>query len=304
MQRETKSLGGKKRAVVDTFETVGEFIEYTCDKSHKIRSGLVENSHDTDRDGFFWTKDWKEACKLWQTGWADGTAKVIEHREGLQSFVTAAATAKSRKFGFDVVGDFVDVGRYLSGEPEVFGTEFDQGDSIRGRVVSIRLNASVSGGVSADTICARGVTTLVAVDLLESIGVQCEVIVACGARGNGGLGADPNLGLYDFNVTVKAAGEAVDPDRLAFTVAHPSFFRRFGFRCEEIAGYSPSSTAPAKLQDYEQRKGVIEIDHILSGASLSREELQKNVLAIAAKCGIEFSQEQIDELIAGATNDA
>jgi len=48
---------------------------------------------------------------------------------------------------------------------------------------------------------------------------------------------------------------------------------------------------------------VIEIDHILSGSSLDAEALRKNVLAIAAKCGIEFSQEQIDELIAGATND-
>lgn len=303
MNRTTTPTTGRKKIVVDCFDSVGDFVGYCTDPKNTVRKGLSVASDNTGRDDFFWTSTFDEAVTLSRVGWPEGTAKVTKYRNALDSFVTAAATAKSRQFGFDVTGDYIDVGRYLSGEPEVFGTEFEDGDSIRGKVVSIRLNASVSGSVSADTICARGVTALVAVDLLESLGVRCEVVVASGSRSSdwGGCGNDPTIERYDFNVVVKQAGEPVDPDRLAFAVAHPSFFRRFGFRCEELGGYSPSGACPAPLTDYGKKPGVIEIDEILSGAALKPDQVKRNVLKIASKCGIEFTDEQARELIGSAS---
>jgi len=285
-----------KKTIVGNFDSVGQFLDYVTDPTRKARSGLIENSQDTGRRDFFWTETFLDAVKLSRSGWAEGTAKVASHRDAMASWIAAAVSAKAKAFAWDVTGDFIDVGRYLSGEPEAFGSEQNHGEQINGRVVTIRLNASVSGGVSADTICARGVTVLVAVDLLESLGLQVEVIAACGGRGHGGCGNDPRVAQADYNVTVKRAGEAVDPDRLSFVIAHPSFFRRFGFRWEELQGLSPSATAPAKLSDYGTRDGVIEIDHLLSGSSLSHEEIQEQVLKIAAQCGIEFDEDQIAEI--------
>lgn len=290
-----------KKTIVSNYDSVGEFISYVTDKSRKPRRGLTTNSRDKDRDEFFWTKTFENAVELHRVGWPEGTARVAEYREALSAWIAAAVSAKSKRFHWEVVGDFIDVGRYMTGEPEVFGNETPDGETISGRVVSIRLNSSVSCGVSAETICARGVTVLVAVDLLEALGIQVEVITACGGRSIGGYaGNDPSVEQADYNVVVKRAGEPVDPDRLSFCVAHPSFFRRFGFAWEELNGLSPSATQPAKLSDYGKREGVIEIDHILTGTSLDSDQIKSQVLKIAAQCGVEFTDEQA-EAIAEAT---
>ena len=290
-----------KKTIVSNYDSVGEFIAYITDKSRKPRNGLKTNSRDKDRDEFFWTKTFEDAVELQRVGWPEGTARVAEYREALSAWIAAAVSAKSKRFHWEVVGDFIDVGRYMTGEPEVFGNETPDGETINGRVVSIRLNSSVSGAVSAETICARGVTVLVAVDLLEALGIQCEVIAACAGRSCGGYaGNDKSVEQADYNVVVKRAGEAVDPDRLSFAVAHPSFFRRFGFAWEELQGLSPSATQPAKLSDYGKREGVIEIDHILTGTSLDSDQIKSQVLKIAAQCGVEFTDEQA-EAIAEAT---
>lgn len=274
--------------IVKHYECVADYV---ADVSRNVpREKLKANSsHDTGRGSFFWTETYEEAQSLSVSGWADGTARVAAHRDRFTAFLTAAKAIKAKSFGWDVEGQFVDVGRFLSGEPECFGTEFDYGESIAGRVCSIRLNACVSGAVSADTICARGVTVLVAVDLLEACGIRCEVTVSAAT--------ETSALQLDSNVVVKKASDPVDLDKLAFCVAHPSFFRRFGFRFCEIYGHSPSACHPCRLSDYGQ-KGVVEIDEILSAASLSPSQLQANVLKIAKSCGLDFNEEQIAELAA------
>lgn len=297
----TKSSSGRKK-IVDEFDSVGDFVAYVTDPSKKTRAGLECPSVIDGRKDFFWTETFAEAVQLSQVGWPEGTGKVVKHREGMDAFVTAAVSAKTRQHGWDLTGDYIDIGRYMTGEPEVFGCEIDNGESLNGKVVSIRLNASVSGAVKPETICARGVTVLVAVDLLESLGVRCEVYVSSGAEAAwSGAGNDPALEHYDFNVLVKRSSEPVDPDRLAFAVAHPAFFRRLGFRCEELVGYSPNGARPSPLLDHGKRGNTIEIDEILTAAALKPKELKQNVLAIAKKCGVDFNDEQVRDLIASCT---
>lgn len=277
-----------KKVVVKNYECVADYV---ADVSRNVpREQLKANSsHDTGRRDFFWTERYEDAQALAISGWADGTARVASQRDRFAAFISAAKAIKAKSFGWDVEGQFVDVGRFLSGEPECFGTEFDNGESISGRVCSIRLNACVSGAISADTICARGVTVLVAVDLLEACGIRCEVTVSAATQ--------TSALQLDSNVVVKKAGDAVDLDKLSFCIAHPSFFRRFGFRFCEIYGHDPSNCYPCPLSDYGQQ-GVVEIDEILSGASLSPAQLQANVLKIAKSCGLDFNDEQIAELAA------
>lgn len=274
-----------KKTVTKDYETVGEYLADLA-RSDK---GVARCSQDTGRRDFFWTETYAEAEGLVAKGWADGVARVNKHRDGLAAFLAAAKTAKSKTFGWDVTGDFIDVGRVLSGEPECCGQEFDHGDTVSKKVVSIRLNQCVSGAVSADAIAARGVAVLVAVDLLESCGIRCEVICSTATEGHG-------LHLT-ANVTVKRPNEVVDPDRLAFIVAHPSSFRRFGFRWMELYGHSPAGCHPAAVSDYGRREGTVEIDQILSAVDLSPTSLKENVIKIAEKCGLEFDDEQIAELI-------
>ena len=283
--------------IVKRFDSISDLLAEATDASRPIKQGLKVTSTDTGRDSFFWTKTFEEAVDLARNGWAEGTARIVEHREACSAFLAAAKTAKTREFGWDVTGQFIDVSRLLSGEPECCGSEFDGGDQIASRVVSIRLNQSVSGAISADTICARGVTVLVAVDLLESCGVRCEVTVSKGSQSTGCAGSVRNLQV-DTHVVVKQAGDAVDLDKLAFWIAHPASFRRLGFRLNEQNGLSPCGAIPARLTDYGADPNVIEIDEILSDASLSPKQLRANVLAIAKACGLEFDTETINAITA------
>lgn len=270
------------------YDSVGDYVNAVSDMT---KQGCTNNSQDYGRRDFFWTDTFAEACELWRTGWQDGAERVARHRDGFNAFIAAAKQAKSRRFAWDVTGDYVDVGRYMTGEPECFGTEYDDGDNVSSRVVSIRLNNCVSAAVDANIICARGLAVLVAVDLLEACNIRCEVIVGTATRrGN----------VVESNVTIKRAGETVEPSAIAFNVAHPSFFRRFGFRFMELHGHSPSGCVPCPMTDYGKRQGVVEIDEILSGVRLNNDAIMRNVLAIAAKCGLTFDENQMRELVAAS----
>lgn len=275
------------KTIIKNYETIGDYL---ADLS-RPDSGVSRNSQRTGRKEFFWTESFDEALALVRSGWAEGTARVAQYRDSLSAWLSAAKSAKSREFAWDVTGEFVDVGKYLTGEPECFGSEAETGERTAGRVVSIRLNACVSCAVSADTIAARGIAVLCAVDLLESCGTRVEVVVSTGSDGAGTR--------VDGNVTVKRPGEQVDADRLAFAVAHPSFFRRLGFRFLELYGHNPSLCRPASLTDYGTREGVIEIDEILSSVRLDAESLKAKVLEVVQKCGLTFDESQIADLAAG-----
>lgn len=275
------------------FDSVGDLVREACDESIKIRDGLCETSHDIGRDDFFWTSNFGEAVTLATNGWADGSARVIARRDGLEPWLAAAKSAKVRRQGYEVTGDYVDVGRYLSGEPECFGIEVDaDGGNINGRVVSIRLNQAVSGSVEAEAIAARGVVVLLAVDLLEACGTRCEVILSKGSVSSNHNGSVKDLQV-DSSVTVKRAGEAVDLDRLAFWIAHPAAFRRFGFRINEQNGLSPCGCRPTRLADYGQVDGVVEVDEVCTAKGLRDRDLVENVLAIAKACGLEFDADEV-----------
>lgn len=274
-----------KQTIVREFDNVSEYLAYLAD--NKPAAGVRDEHTDTSRPHWFGSPNYEAAERLVETGWADGAKKVADRRSQFDAFLTAAKAAKASRWDWDVTGQFIDVGRYLTGEPEVFGAEYDDGESNSARVVSIRLNSCVSCSVSPESIIARGVTTLVAVDLLESCGIRCEVILSQ---------ATESSTHVDHNVVVKKPSEPVDVDRLAFWLAHPSAFRRFGFKAMEIEGHSPSSTHVSKMSDYGRRQGTVELDSVRSHFGLSDEELKSNVLEIAKRCGLQFTDEQISEL--------
>lgn len=275
-----------KQPITREFDNVTDYLAYL--NSHSPARGIHAEHDSRGQASFFGTDSYAAAERLVETGWADGAQKVADRRTQFDAFLTAAKATKASRWDWDVTGQFIDVGRYLSGEPEVFGADFDDGESNAARVVSIRLNSCVSASVSKESIIARGVTTLVAVDLLESCGIRCEVILSQATKTDY---------VANHNIVVKKPSEPVDVDRLAFWLAHPSAFRRFGFKAMEIEGHSPSGCYPTQMSDYGSRQGTVELDSVKTATGLSDSELKANVLEIAKKCGLQFSDEQIDELV-------
>lgn len=278
--------------ITRNYDSVSDYVAEMSDKSRRPPHGVHEDHDDQGRRDFFWTDSFREALDLWRTGWSEGAERVAKHRRGFDAFIQAVKSAKSKQFAWDVTGEWWDVGRIATGEPECCASEIDLGDGIASRVVSIRLNNCVSAAVDANIICARGLAVLVAVDLLEACNIRCEVIVGTATK---------TRHVVESNVVIKKAGEQVEPSAIAFNVAHPSFFRRFGFRFMELHGHSPSGCYPCPMTDHGKREGVVEIDEILSGVSLSHDAIKKNVLQIAEKCGLTFNGDEIEELIGASS---
>jgi hypothetical protein len=279
--------------VTVNYDSVAAFVADMTDTSRRPPEGVREHHNESggDRMEFTWTKTWEEAVALQRKGWQEGADRVQRHRDGLQAFVAAAKAAKSLTTTWDFSGVWYDAAKDLSGDPECWACEQFVGDSIANRVVSVRLNNCVSCGITANTITARGLALLVAVDLLEACGTRVEVIIGQASRQNGTV--------VECNITAKRADENADPNGIAFSVSHPAFFRRFGFRFLELHGQTASICIPCPMSDAGQRQGVIEIDEILSKTRLSDESVKAQVLKVAAACGLTFSDEQMQELIAG-----
>lgn len=274
--------------VTKNYDSVGEFLaDMTSDR--RPPRGVYEAHDDRGRRDFFWSDSFADAQRIAREGWQDGADKVARHREGFAAFIAAAATAKAAQPSWDCCGQWYDPAKFFAGEPEYWYDERHVGDQASDRVVAIRLNNCVSASVDPSTIVARGLAVLVAVDLLETCGIRCEVIVGTATKGP--------AGIVESNVMVKRAGEAAEPNSLAFVIAHPSFFRRFGFRFMELGGHSPNGCLPCPMSDCGKRQGTVEIDELLSGVRLNADSVRRNVLAIAAKCGLEFNAEEMEELL-------
>lgn len=276
----------RDRIVTRDFESVSDFVQHVAKSSPA--AGVTAESHTPCSPfGFFGTSSFQDAIELASAGWPDGAARVAALRDNCEAFVAAAKAAKTKGYGWDVTGDFIDVGRFLGGEPECCGSEQD-GLGLGSRVASIRLNACVSASVSTPAIIARGLTVLVAADLLESCGIRCEILVSQATH--------EDRRLVEANVTVKHPDVPVDIDKLAFSIAHPSFFRRLGIAFAEANGHQGSRCTVASMSDYGKREGTVEIDSVCAGTGLSDDELRANVLAIAKSCGLEFSEEELAEI--------
>ena len=281
-----------RKLIRHDFENIGDYVSF-LGQNHRV----TVNASSDSQAATAWngsTKSLADAVSLVDTGWAAGAAKVAKWSGKLSCFLDAARAVKARQFAWDVVGDYVDVGKYLTGEPECFGADVEEQDSTSGRIVSIRLNNCVSGALQPDAIIARGVAVLVAVDLLESCGRRCEVIVC--------QSTETSTLKVDGNIVVKRPSEPVDLDRLAYSVAHPGFFRRLGFRFMEVCGHSPSGCSCASVSDYGQRQGTVEVDKVITAVELSFASLRDHVLEVVKACGLEFTDEQLAEITSSTAN--
>lgn len=119
---------------------------------------------------------------------------------------------------YDVTGDYIDMGRFMEGIPEVMGS-MRNGNS-RNRRVNITINLNYSAWVNHSAILHRGERILRLVDALEAGGVRTSLVgiesTQCGHT----------------EVILKRHEEPLTISDLA-VVTHPEFLRRIVFRINE-----------------------------------------------------------------------
>jgi hypothetical protein len=266
-----------------TYESVGDFIKASDTEE------VGKTSHIAGQKKFYGTETFKEAVELATRGWPKGRKRLAALRAQLDHVVEKAVSAKACTLHWDVAGDFIDVGRVLSGEAETFGAIRDDADTQPStRVARIVANVSALGVVESESIFSSGAAIYAAVDILESLGHRVELWLGSGSETHSGK-------QLTVLVLIKEAGQPFDADRLAFFLCNNASLRRMFFSIECDNGHDPSHTRTAPLAVEE---GSIVTPEVQPGDDTAERRIER-VLEVCKACGVSFSAEELETIVSG-----
>lgn len=177
--------------------------------------------HDSDWSG----GGWREALKHARYGWPEGAEMARKHIDKFRLPPIEAPYANTYN---DVTGAYVDIGLYVSGEPECM-VDFRE-DKRHARYATIHVSVSASAGTIPEKLVNRGLAIAATVDILESRGIRCEVIAYDPCYGSD----DKGRVISNAGVMVKHANAPLNLDTLTFAVANPGFLRHLLFAHMEL----------------------------------------------------------------------
>lgn len=161
--------------------------------------------------------DFKMARNMAAEGWRDKADELWKQVQALALKVDPGVQES-----FDVSGEAVDVGRYLSNEPEcMFAQQITPLST-----VSIVLNIAASCSASATCLYNRGIAMAAVIHALQSSGRGVSLKVVEAVENYEGS-------IHTTEITLQDFGDYINPGRLAFWVAHPAALRRCIFRYNE-----------------------------------------------------------------------
>jgi hypothetical protein len=164
---------------------------------------------------------WQEALRLAEDGWTtvlpEVEAEVAELRERVADRTTTMLLP-----AWDVTGSEVDIGAYLSGEPECMVDAVPQRVSARGRVVTFLVPAGYNHTTSHAAVHHRGVALAALCSSILAVGHSVEIWSGYCAYVSG-------KDRFASVARVISAAEPLDMGRLMFVMAHPAMFRRLWF---------------------------------------------------------------------------
>ena len=267
------------------FATLGEMVEFA--KREPTCPTHLQGSR--DRDGgtglhshsWTWGTDFDGAVKLAETGYPDGQ-KITLLAEKISAKLQSEVTVRDSMV-YDTSGSYVDVGAFMSGEPECM-VEFVQEEKPRSKVISIGVDMCYNGGIKAKTIELRGAVIVALIDALEQFEYRCEVTLYAGT-GYSSKGGPK----WQTSATIKRAGDTLDRDSMAYAISHPAFYRRIIFgawdgspwRVDMGYGYSACMT-PLYKDDTDVKMDCPQSNDWTESNATQR------IIDAAKECGVSF----------------
>lgn len=202
------------------YEGVSEFLGKIERGRFTVPSQTRASLHDSDD---FAGSDLPEAIHLLKNGWPEGREMITELTNKVSKIVGAKIV---RDVAYhDVSGAYVDVGRFIDGEPECM-VEYRTGRDFGTRTITIVCSISQSCHVDKKEIMKNGTITAAIVDGFEQAGLRCKVVIGNFIAGHKAFEYEPESPKFMMLITVKEWDQPLDMDRLAFTLAHPAMLRR------------------------------------------------------------------------------
>lgn len=170
-----------------------------------------------------------QAFKLAREGYhaavvdAERLAHKVEDTVALDLFQTTFTSS------YQVAGAEVDMGRFLSGEPECMIESEPIRISRQGRAVQLAVPVAMVNRIPEETVRRRGAAVLALVDVLSRAQHPMEIwAVLC--MGN----SSRATARLVYSVRIQKADEPLDIGRVMYFLAHPTVFRRLGFSVMDL----------------------------------------------------------------------
>jgi hypothetical protein len=202
------------------YNSLNEVLEFIDNTPRNKSSGTASTK---ESEGFSQTKSLWDAMQLAKSGWEEGASKI-------RSSIRLAQRAKSGKrtpvIKWDIAGGFVDIGKYMSGEPECMGSVRTR-VSPKGKSIECwRLSISTSFGVDSSKMVELAKSVAVAISRVESRGKRVKLTISIPVKSHNDI-------LCRTDIVIKNAGDAISPSSLAYGCGHPSLLRRLVFATYE-----------------------------------------------------------------------
>ena len=238
----------KPTALVTLFEGVDTMLDFVTEKMPEAKNG--RSSESTGRDGFNAFSTYDEAMDTFRN-----KPEEITHFDPAELRIKDAGEVGSQ-VEYDVTGDFIDIGRYMEGVPEVMGNM--RNGNARNRRANIVINLNQMCRIGHEVIQHRSERVLRLIDALEAGGVRSQ------------LTAIESSECDHIEVKVKRHDEPLTISDLAI-VTHPEFLRRTIFRIIEHSktfawGYGSAVDFSRALKpEIIEGDNVNEIDIVIDG---------------------------------------
>ena len=174
-----------------------------------------------------------DAAQALITGWDEHHEEMREETDRLLDKLQETVNdyiGSHHKEVRDVSGGFVDMDRFLMGDPECMVESWLDEDTKQGKAIKVLVNCVASWDVSASKLIKRGAAIIAAVEAVIASGMNVELWVGESVN-RGWRGGDGEHAVE--MVCVKEYNDLIDPDVLAYTVAHPTMLRRICFYLNE-----------------------------------------------------------------------
>jgi hypothetical protein len=249
----------KTRADVEKREGLGELIRFGS-FDEWIESLPAEPLGSAGKYVSEWTGnvDYAGALNLAMNGWDEIRPRVDSMMDSIRERISDR-TASVYDMTYDVAGAFVDVGAFLSGEPECMIDPRPRPERQGGKVIRIHYNTGALAVVGGQTMMDRGVAVLALIDALTMLGASVEVNVETSSRQRGKT--------ITVLGKVKEAHEPLDVNRLTFILGHPAMHRRINwqtraaFRLSGCQNGGDTPSCPITMADEVGADVIVGADH-------------------------------------------
>lgn len=209
-----------ERELCGKFDGIDIFLDVISNQL-KVGRGRYNSSQDKGDGDFQMFKTYEEAMDTFK----NNPSKVADFMQKDEKILGGDSAGMSVEY--DVTGDFIDMGRYVEGIPETFGSMYN--GNPRSKRVNILIPAMTSSWVSHRLINHRSKRVKRLVDWLETNQVRCAVTV---------MFTNDN---WHCEIIVKKFDEIFNINDIAIAT-HSDFFRRCQFKFGEnsktlVGGY-------------------------------------------------------------------